>query len=201
MCVMKRIVFLMAVLFVCSTSIFSQKIIREKADEIVKSYIQSEGLKSIDLYVNINEPDDEGISITTSKGEKFTAKYACWAYSLKDATRRHYFFVKEENGNLLEVVTNNDVSELDASWVEMNLSGMLEIKSSLNSPYPNPVGDLLYIPCNGKNTHVEIYDLSGTRLFSELLTGEEVCHLNVSFLKSGMYLVNISGKTHRIVKK
>ena len=66
--------------------------------------------------------------------------------------------------------------------------------------YPNPVDDWLTLPCKGENTRVEIYDLKGTRLFSGSLSGNDACQLNVSFLSAGIYMVNVDGKTYKIIK-
>ena len=185
-------------LFAWATLLTAANITREQADAIVQDYVQTGTL----LYTNVNAPNTEGIVITTSEGETFKAKYACWAYCLdeSDPVQRRYLFVKEEGGCLLEIIASNDISELDNSWVAMviitDLAGS-EV-NSLNMLYPNPVSNLLNLPCNGANTPVEIYDVKGSRLFSGLLS--ESCQLNVSFLNAGVYIVNLSGETYKIIK-
>ena len=200
---MKKILISMLVLIAWAT-LLSAQITREQANAIVQNYVQSEGLQYAGiLYVNLNEPDEEGIVITTSNGETFRVKYLCWAYCLdeNEPLQRRYFFVKESDGNLLEIIASNDISELDSSWQAMNTTGLTERENSVRLFYPNPVGDLLTFSCNEESVRVEIYDLKGTRLFSGLLSGENTCQLNVSFLSVGVYVVSISGETYRIIKK
>ena len=199
---MKKIIIPVLVLLAWATSLSAQ-VTREQADAIVLNHVQSEAVSPCTLYTNVNDPGGEGISITTSTGETFRAKYACWAYYLDESepTQRRYLFVKEEGGSLLEVIASNDVSESDASWMAMAMpTGLTGKESSVRLLYPNPVGDLLTLPCNSDQTRIEIYDLKGTRLFWGLLSGENSCRLNVSFLNTGVYIVNVSGETYKIIK-
>jgi len=110
--------------------------------------------------------------------------------------------VKEDNGSLLEVFTNDDDPQDVRSWKAVEVpQGIVEPKANNKLLYPNPVGDWLTIPCNGENTRVEIYDLKGTRLLTSPLSGKDACQLNVSFLSAGVYMVNVGGKMYKIVKK
>jgi hypothetical protein len=198
---MKKIFTSVLVLIVWATSLSA--ITREEADVIVQNYVQSEAAGT--LYANLSAPNGEGITVATSNEETFKAKYACWTYCLdeSESSLRRYLFVKEEGGSLLEVIASNDQSVLDNdSWVAMDVpTGLTNSKGSIKLLYPNPVGDLLTLSCNGENTHVEIYDLKGTRLFSGLLSGKDNCQLNVSFLNTGVYMVTVSGETYKIIKK
>ena len=196
---MKKIIFSISVLLTCTVSLFAQ-ITREQADAIVRDYVQNEITRPVVLFTNLNEPDETGIVITTSNGETIKAKYACWSYYFDEAETagRRYIFVKEENGSLLEVIANNDFSESGISWVQMNVNSLESNKANnLKLLYPNPVGDMLIFSC-GENARVEIYDLKGSSLFSGMFSG--TCQLNVSFLNTGIYLVNISGETYKIIK-
>ena len=194
--------FILTTIFVAwSTTLLVAGITQEQANDIVLTYAQSEAPQFTALYA-LNAPDAEDIVITTSKEEKFTAKYACRAYCLEETAQRRYLFVKKDGGNLMEVIASNDDSKLDDdSWIAMDVpTGLVESKSSVKLLYPNPVGDLLTFPC-GANVRVEIYDLKGTRLFSGLLSGEDTCRLNVSFLNAGVYMVHVSGEMYKIIKK
>jgi len=182
-------------------------ITREEANAIVRNYLKSEAVQTAAgaLFANANDPDGEGISITTSNGENFRAKYACWAYCLNEnePKQRRYIFVKEENGSLLEVIASNDLGDEEPanSWADIDaLTGLAENESNVKQLYPNPVGDLLTLPCNGEQTRVEIYDLKGTRIFLGQIAEDNYCQLNVSFLNAGVYTVNVSGKIVKIIK-
>ena len=199
---MKKIFISILVLIAWTVSLSAQ-VTREQANVIVWNYVQSE-VTNPSLYANLNAPNDEGIIVTTSNEEAFKAKYACWAYCLdeNESSLRRYLFVKEEGGSLLEVIASNDQSVLDNSWEAMDTpTGLTGSKGGIKQHYPNPVDDLLALPCNGETTHVEIYDLKGTNLFSGLLAGKDNCQLNVSFLNTGVYMVNVSGETFKIIKK
>ena len=201
---MKKVIILMSVLIAWATSLPAGNITREQADAIVQDYVQSEVTQPATLFTNLNEPDEAGIAITTSNEETVRAKYACWAYYLdeSESAQRRYLFVKEEGGSLLEVIASNDISDLGASWAAMP-TGLTDNKgNSLKQLFQNPVDELLTLPCNGgENTRIEIYDLKGTCRFAGLLSGEGNCQLNVSFLNAGVYMVNISGETYKIIKK
>ena len=177
---------------------------RGQADTIVKEHLQNENLQNCSLYVNVKEPNQAGIVITTSNEEVINAKYPCWTYYVDETEqfKRRYFFVKQDNGNLLEVITSNDISGDLSQWKFLeNSVGLTEFEINNIKPlYPNPVNDLLNIPCTGDYTRVEIHDLKGVQLFSELLSGKEVCELNVSFLKTGIYLLSVYGETKIVYK-
>ena len=191
------------------TTLLTAQTTQEQADSIVLNYIQNEAPQPCLLYVNVNAPSKEGISITTSNGETVRAKYACWVYYLNessgsdDPARRRYLFVQEESGNLLEIIAYNDLGPGDlTAWKVVNIpAGIADMgKNDIQPIYPNPVDEWLMLPGAGKGARVEIYDLTGRRLFSKTLTDKEAGRLNVSFLKAGTYLVKVSGKTYKMIK-
>ena len=187
------------------------QITREQADVLVKEHLQRENVESNLLYINTNAPSAEGVPITTSSEETFQAKYACWAYYLNESevSQCRYLFVKEDNGNLLEVIASNDLGQSDLTqWkaVEGDSVGIVGTwhAASLRI-YPNPVDDILTIPCPNERSLVEIYDVKGCRLFSETVSGKENAHqLNVSFLNTGTYIISVYGETkviYKLIKK
>jgi hypothetical protein len=201
---------MMSVLFFGTTSLFAQKTTREQADAIVLDFLQNEVTRPYYLYININTPDEEDFVISTHCGESIKIKYACWIYffdeysDVNGPAQRRYFLVKEDNGALLEIITNNNFgpSGNTSEWLVLKTpTGLIKPKEdNSKSLYPNPVDDWLTIYCDKESTNVEIYDLKGTCLFSGLITGKDDCRLNVSFLNTGVYIVNVSGKTHKIIK-
>jgi len=214
---MKTKIFLSMLTLFAWTATLSAQITREKADEIVINYVKNEvaptegvSLNAFLLYVNANTPNENGFSMTTVNGETIKAKYACWVYYVRLAVRdcdrcispqQRYLFVKEDNGSVLEIITNEDDPQDVSLWTHVNIPvGIIETKANSQFLYPNPVDDWLTIPCNGENVRVEIYDLKGVRLFAETLSGADTCQLNVSFLSAGTYLVNVGGKTYRLIK-
>ena len=113
----------MLVLFVCAMSLSAQ-ITQEHADTLVLEYIQNRITPPYILYLNANTPSAEDFVITTANEETCKAKYACWVYYLdenpdvSEPARQRYFFVKENNGHLLKVITRNDFGISDLSqWI------------------------------------------------------------------------------------
>ena len=202
-----RTITLMLILATWIVSLSAQ-ITQEQATAIVFEHIQnSEISQPFLLYVNTNAPSAEGISITASQDETIRARYAAWTYFLdtnpnaSEPTRKRYFFVKESNGSLVEIITNNDTGLDDFTlWKVVEQLTGLPCREISNRPtlFPNPVSDFLIVPCFGKQVLVEISDLNGRLKFSNFFSGES--RLDVSFLQSGVYVVNIAGETYRIIK-
>ena len=143
----------LTLILVACTTILSAQITRIQADTIVKKHLQSELVGDSLLYVNINQPNATGIVITTSNYEVVKAKYACWVYYLNESnlSQCRYLFVKEDNGNLLEVIANNDSGQNDTTqWekvVEDTLPlSLVERTENIILPlYPNPTNSQLRI--------------------------------------------------------
>jgi len=200
---MKKSIITMLVLIAWATSLPAQTT-REQADEIVFNHIQNEATSGR-LYIYTNTPSEEDITLTTANGEKVKAKYPCWIYCLSESepARCRYLLVKRDDGSLLEIIANNDLDPGESViWKSMEIPTSLTNAKVDNSKllYPNPVGDLLTLPCAGDGARVEIYDLKGTRLFSGMLSGKDACQLNVSFLSAGVYVVCVDGERHKLIK-
>jgi hypothetical protein len=204
---MKKIITSILVLTAWTASLSAQTTMREQADAIVREYVQNEITLPYFLYASEQTPAESGFTVTTSAGERFTAKYACWAYFLNEnpsatgPSSFRYLFVKENNANLLEITSSNDLGPSDLSgWRAIAIpAGLNKVKESNTlSFYPNPVGDVLHIPCTGNPDHIEIYDLKGTRLFSGTLSGKETCGVNVAFLNAGVYGVSVYDENGKV---
>jgi len=186
------------------TTLLPAQTTREKADKIVLDFLKSEGILSGLLYVNDIAPGGGLITLTTSKAEIIKPKYACWVYYLNEngSDWRRYFFVKNDNESLLEVIAHKDTGPADlAPWkaVDMN-SGIKEMKINAKLLYSNPVKDFLTFSCKGESVRVEIYDLKGSCLFTGSLSDKDTCQLNVSFLSTGIYVVSVDGERYKIIK-
>jgi len=130
---MKKFFTLMFVLIAWATSLTAQ-ITREQADEIVLEYIQNEITVPYLLYIHQNSPVTDGIIITTETEEIVNIKYNSWFYYLTDfpeinTFRHRYLLVKETNGNLLEIIPQNDIdpNELHSNWECINFVAVSEI--------------------------------------------------------------------------
>jgi hypothetical protein len=161
---MKRICISLLVLLISATSLFAQ-IAQKQADSIVKEYLQNEMVEYDLLYVHRDTPSGDGITITTSNEEIFTAKYPCWAYYVdeNELSQRRYLFVKEDNGNLLEVIASNDIAFDETYWKPVETTAIIDRKEkTISLLYPNPTTGQLTIE-NGELTieDIEIFDVFG----------------------------------------
>ena len=195
------------ILFACPT-LLSAQITREQADQIVWEHLQKEVSQPYFLYANTHTPSVAGINITTSNAEVVKIKYASWAYYLNEfpvasgPSQHRYLFVKEDNGNLLEIITTNDIVPDLTEW-EL-LLGIVDLKSEAISIYPNPTTGELTID-NGQLTinNVEVFDIYGRKIHSSTLTSylSPLTSINISHLPSGIYFVKISTEAGEVVRK
>lgn len=140
---MKRIIILILVLL-ASETFLSAQVTRTQADATVRKYLQDEMIAYSLLYVYADEPNEEGISITTSNDETFKVKYACWAYYADESetAQRRYLFVRESNENLLEVIASNDLSS-DPERKQKHIPYMPNKMYKRNLSLPQPVKKFL----------------------------------------------------------
>ncbi|MCL2042078.1 MAG: T9SS type A sorting domain-containing protein [Bacteroidales bacterium] len=231
---MKKIIISMLVLTAWATSLSAQ-ITREQADAIVWEHLQDEVTPPYFLYVNVNTPTVEGIAITTPQGEAMLAKYACWAYYLNEnpvmsaPSQHRYLFVKEDDGNLLEVITSNDLVPELTDWTEVT-TGIVETDNypSLRI-YPNPTDGMLYItdyrhcgldPQSPENDeiagqarndikHVDVFDVMGRTVHVEMhgcaslqwRQQQPTTTLDISELPTGIYFLHIQTDNGVITRK
>jgi hypothetical protein len=72
------------------------------------------------------------------------------------------------------------------------------------SVYPNPTNNALFVALNGEETLVEVLDLNGRVVMSQVFSGVEA-HLELGNLANGMYVVRATSgnevATAKIVKE
>jgi len=206
----------MIALIAWATSLSAQ-ITREQADEIVFQHIKKEVTPPYLLYVNVNTPSETGIAITTYNEEAMQAKYACWAYYLNESpglsepSQHRYLFVKENDGNLLEVITSNDIGPDDLSQWEKVTVGIAETAlSDQITVYPNPTtGEFIVTSNRLQVIGIEIFDFLGRSVGgifpSNNLEGwqpqADGVVINISHLPIGIYLLHIDTEQGEVIKK
>ena len=219
----------MLVLTAWATSLSAQ-ITRKQADAIVWEHLQNEVTPPYLLYVNVNTPTAEGIAITTSQGEAMQAKYACWTYYLNEnpvmsaPSQHRYLFVKEDDGNLLEVITSNDLVPELTDWTEVMPVGIDAPPSPSEGEdvrvYPNPTDGALWIcdmrhaTCDNRISDIEIFDVMGrtvvvasvetrhaTSLQSEIGNRPSQITFDLSNVPPGIYFMKIQTENGVITKK
>jgi len=204
----RKILFIFFILLAWTTSLYAQ-ITREQADVIILDYIRSVVTPPYLLYVNSSLPSEDGIFLTTYNEENMKVKYACWAYYLNENPeisgpfRHRYLFVKENNGNLLEVITYNDLGPVDLTlWISVPL-GIADLEKSDILIYPNPTtGQLQVQSSKFKVQSVEVFDIFGKKVSSyHLITSSSNLLIDISHLPADIYFVKIATETGIITKK
>jgi hypothetical protein len=78
---------------------------------------------------------------------------------------------------------------------ELSLSGTITMKV-----YPNPVSDVIYIQnAPETNYQLSIYRMTGSLILNtQMSSGDK--SIDVSFLQTGLYLLNVNGRTFKFVK-
>jgi hypothetical protein len=102
----------------------------------------------------------------------------------------HNYFFKKENGDCMDY--REEIAKFIAVHVSPAPVGIIRPQLSDIKIYPNPAHDVVYFGVEAGR--LAIYDLSGQIVW----TGEfHAGSLNVSFLKSGIYIVHIQAAGRR----
>jgi hypothetical protein len=202
---MKKICISLSALLISATTLSAQ-VTQKQADSIVKEYLQNEMIEYDLLYINTAPPNEDGITVTTSHEEVFTAKYACWTYYIDESelSRRHYFFVKEDDGNLLEVIATNDDGSGDQNrWELVETTGLIDRKeNTVQLLYPNPTTGQLNI--NNEQliiANIEIVDIIGKSVYLSTSPFAHSSTVDISYLPAGIYWVKIRTQTGIVTQK
>jgi len=209
---MNKIILFLLILFAWGTSLTAQ-ITREQADSIVIQHIKKDVKPPSLLYLYNQVPSANEIVITTHNEEKMKIKYVCWAYyvnenpKISEHCQHRYLFVKEDNGNLLEIITSNDLvpSNLEAQWTFVD-SIMVSVRKIEKEPkillYPNPTTGELRITYHELGIdNIEIFDIYGRKVSSHHLIPSSSHHIiSISHLTAGIYFVRIKDVTQKVIK-
>jgi hypothetical protein len=210
---MKKIILSTFVLLTWGTSLFAQ-ITREQADTIVIKHIHKKVSPPSILYVYNYAPSANEIVIATYNEEVIKIKHACWAYYLNEnpenstPCQHRYLFVKENNGNLLEIITSNDLipNDLTVQWTFMD-SIMVSVNNIEKKPnivlYPNPTtGELRVTSYELQVAGIEVFDVYGRKVLSNHhITSSTHPLTNISHLSSGIYFVRIKTENGEVTQK
>lgn len=78
---------------------------------------------------------------------------------------------------------------------ELSLSG-----TAIMKVYPNPVSDIIYIQNAPERSYqISVYRINGSLIYNTKMNSGEKS-IDVSFLQSGLYLLNVNGLTFKFVK-
>lgn len=127
-----------------------------------------------------------GTSVTVSATPAGGYDFIHWAEGASVvSTQQNYTFSLSENRTLTAVFALS--------------TPVTELKSDNLKVYPNPVHDVLHVEGIDMETSLSIFNVTGTMVVNRLVTGNEP--IDVSFLKSGVYLFIFENKTIKSTRK
>lgn len=97
--------------------------------------------------------------------------------------------------------TSIEMSDIEKINIGVQVSGIKDLVSDGSvAVWPTVVSDVLHVSGAAEGAEVSVYSLSGN-LVKRGKSSEEVLNLDLSDLQSGAYVVNVSGKSVKIIKK
>ncbi|WP_298516349.1 T9SS type A sorting domain-containing protein [uncultured Kordia sp.] len=117
-------------------------------------------------------------------------------------------------GDHISTLADDDCEDISDNWITVTREDPLSVEdfaSRINfSAYPNPTNGVLNLQSSANQSFditIELYDVSGRRVYQEENTLRSTVQINLSSLQSGMYLLNITDKesnskiTRRVIKQ
>ena len=111
------------------------------------------------------------------------------AEKVDESTYNLYFYTMGHGYGLYRVTTKSSNVE------------NIERGKNVVSVYPNPVLDDLNVKCAEPIKKIEIYAISGTKVYTLNVDDSVFVTINVSSLASGIYFVRVNNKVYKIIKK
>ncbi len=137
------------------------------------------------ITANYNTPTTKSVQFSETLNGLSASELIIRIVAISDSASEDYEIdnIKVVVGNSLSITSN----ELDRS---INL-------------YPNPVENgLLHLKSTLNNTlSIDLYDISGRKVFSSKIENQPITKLNVNYLKSGIYLAKLTQGNTNITKK
>jgi len=145
---------------------------------------------------NINDLDHFNVTIknmNTGTTEVFQTSGNQIIYEVEDLTTYHATVTTVDKARQESVPS--EVLE-----IKTNFTGIVSIDKTIFKIYPNPANNILNIEAEiSKPAHIEIYNLSGNKIFSQLMM--ETNHsINISNFASGIYFIKVGNSVQKFVK-
>jgi len=102
---------------------------------------------------------------------------------------------------LIRTLPNSITYWDDISFEESVSTGISEKKSENIRIFPNPASNYLYISNIQDCQHIDIQTITGIRIWTLKLSGEESIMIQISDFKDGIYLISLYSQDKRYSKK
>jgi hypothetical protein len=117
-------------------------------------------------------------------------------------------------GDNISTLADDQCEDISSNWITVIRDSVLGVEDFENTiqfgVYPNPTSDILNIK-NGSNqslnVNIELYDISGRRVYKNTTELNTTLQINVSTFEAGVYLLNITDRnnnttiTKRVIKR
>jgi hypothetical protein len=117
-------------------------------------------------------------------------------------------------GDHISTLADDACEDISDNWIIVTREDPLSVEDFANSinfrAYPNPTTSVLNLQSSANQSFeitIELYDISGRRVYQEENTLHSTIRINVASLQSGVYLLNITDKesnskiTRRVIKQ
>jgi len=145
---------------------------------------------------NINDLDHFNVTIVnknTDAVENFTTTGNQLIYNVEDLTKYHVTVTTVDRAGQESV--SSELLEINTEF-----AGIEVVNKTILKIYPNPVTHILNIEANIKEaTHVEIFNISGSKIANYLMT-DIYYSINVSNFGSGIYFIKVGNAVQKFVK-
>lgn len=101
--------------------------------------------------------------------------------------------------NTIRLAVNSTTALRSSSITGLGTTAIDKIGSETFYLYPNLTSEGFYVNNGNQEHNLNIYDLKGSRVYSQSIVGES--YINVSSLMSGIYMVEVNGIYKKVIKK
>lgn len=187
---------------------------RRYADIGVEATSSNDSLVSVYASINNNVEDTMHVILINRSNSVQNVNINLNTELAQYSSSKVYALLDNNNGAInqltdIQIANNEFTYSLQPSGIyhfvmKKNTLGIENVDFNTVSVYPNPTNELFTIKSAIPIDKIEIYDLTG-KLLVEKEVSSSVVDLNIGFLNSGTYILNVfaSGTTHfsKVIKK
>ena len=105
------------------------------------------------------------------------------------------------SGNFTVIVTDSNGCSAESNPYDFTLTPIMNFENNKINIYPNPANEQLFITFKNLEIRIiQILDISGRVLYTSNSNMEDIKSINIDFLNSGIYFLNIQSQDKYIFK-
>ena len=103
--------------------------------------------------------------------------------------------------NIANSYTFYDIDQSHTIWVSfVKITGIDEFDEIQLSIYPNPAQHFVNITSNVDMNNIQVFDMSGKKMMELKAVNQQNASIDVSMFRTGIYFINVDGKSLKLVK-